>query len=89
MRFQKTAGVAFGKAIKYANGDLCLQSVSGDTPVKGEAAALRRKCAEGWDAFKRVYTFPNAGKLILLTLSYKVRPETVVARPRDVRLDSH
>ncbi|XP_022777876.1 neuropilin-1-like, partial [Stylophora pistillata] len=58
-RFQKTSGMAYGKAIKYSPGGLCLQSVSGNIPAKGDVVALGRKCVEGSDAFKRVYTFPN------------------------------
>ncbi|KAJ7371466.1 hypothetical protein OS493_025365 [Desmophyllum pertusum] len=58
-RFQKTRGMAYGKAIQYRTGGLCLQSVSGNTPAKGDVVALGRKCAVGGDAFKRVFTFPN------------------------------
>lgn len=58
--------MAYGKAIKYSPGGLCLQSVSGNAPAKGEVAALGRKCAEGSDAFKRVYTFPDPGKTFCL-----------------------
>lgn len=58
--------MAYGKAIKYSPGELCLQSVSGNAPAKGEVAALGRKCAEGSDAFKRVYTFPDPGKTFCL-----------------------
>ena len=65
--------MAYGKAIKYSPGGFCLQSVSGNAPAKGEVAALGRKCAEGSDAFKRVYTFPDPGKTLyhLLMSSYK------------------
>ncbi|XP_078381985.1 uncharacterized protein LOC144664674 isoform X3 [Oculina patagonica] len=58
-RFQKTQGVAHGKAIQYRTGKLCLQSVSGNTPAKGDVVVLGKKCEEGWDAFKRVFTFPS------------------------------
>lgn len=54
--------MAYGKAIQYIAGGLCLQSVSGNTPAEGDVVVLGRKCAEGWEAFKRVFTFPNPGK---------------------------
>lgn len=58
--------MAYGKAIKYSPGGLCLQSVSGNIPEKGDVVALGRKCVEGSDAFKRVYTFPNPGKNVFI-----------------------
>lgn len=58
--------MAYGKAIKYSPGGLCLQSVSGNIPAKGDVVALGRKCVEGSDAFKRVYTFPNPGKNVFI-----------------------
>ena len=54
--------MAYGKAIQYRTGGLCLQPVSGNTPAEGDVVVLGRKCAEGWDAYKRVFTFPNPGK---------------------------
>ena len=75
-RFKKTSGMAYGKAIKYSSGGLCLQSVSGNAPAKGEVAALGRKCAEGSDAFKRVYSFPDPGKTFcLFALLYHLKLE--------------
>ena len=60
--------MAYGKAIQYRTGGMCLQSISGNTPAKGDAVSLGRKCAEGWDAFKRVFTFPHPGKGFFIDL---------------------
>ena len=54
--------MAYGKAIQYRTGGMCLQSISGNTPAKGDVVSLGRKCAEGWDASRRVFTFPHPGK---------------------------
>ena len=54
--------MAYGKAIQYRTGGLCLQSVSSNTPGEGDVVVLGRECEEGWDAFKRVFTFPDPGK---------------------------
>ena len=68
VRFQKTRGMAYGKAIQYLTGGRCLQSGSGNMPEKGDVVSLGRKCADGWDAFKRVFTFPHPGKGIYFDL---------------------
>lgn len=60
--------MAYGKALQYLTGGFCLQSFSGNTPEKGDVVSLGRKCADGWDAFKRVFTFPHPGKYISFEL---------------------
>ena len=73
VRFQKTQGMAHGKAIQYRTGEMCLQSISGNTPAKGDIVSLGKKCMEGSDAYDRVFTFPHPGKCFssLLRLRYE------------------
>ena len=65
--------MAHGKAIQYRAGGMCLQSISGNTPAKGDIVSLGKKCMEGSDAYDRVFTFPHPGKCFssLLRLRYE------------------
>ena len=62
-RFKKTNGAtSFGRGMQHVTSGKCVQSARGGSPHKGDFVGLRTGCATGWEALRRVFTFPNPGE---------------------------